>query len=384
MNHILLQKVARYTAQSKHLMNDIDYSFFVWKDDKGFKTNDDYAQIYDRFPWIDMRYNAFDWQQGVGFYGLVCAANVLQDENLFQAVRHWVDERLMEGLPSKNVNTTVPFLCMLALHKRYHIPKYESLCAKHADFLMTQAKRTVDGGFEHTVIGINQVFHRQIWADTMFMTGVYLALWGKHINNDMYQHEACRQLLVHYRHLRDSETGLLFHAYDGTNKSHLSGIHWGRANGWGVLSCAIVANALNNSMAKEKNWVLTVLSNHLSALFAVQQPNGGFANVLDQPQSKTETSVACAVFAACNIAKNHLHFLQSKKIQALAKHLKGSVDEQGFVSNASCGTPVMTTATQYEGITRGASYCAQGLMLLALIEDDLFAFNLENTRKSCN
>lgn len=56
--------------------------------------------------------------------------------------------------------------------------------------------------------------HGQMWSDTLFMAGVFLARWGVFCDNDIYLHEAVRQPRLHYRYLLDPETGLMFHAYD--------------------------------------------------------------------------------------------------------------------------------------------------------------------------
>ena len=122
----------------------------------------------------------WDWPQGVGLYGLYLLQNNKDNDEYMDFFVNWFERNLEIGLPSRNINTSCPYLTLVSiLDKMPDKEKYEKLCLDQAGFLMEELPKTKDGGFQHVTSAIGDrngvmLNDGQIWADTLFMAVLFL------------------------------------------------------------------------------------------------------------------------------------------------------------------------------------------------------------------
>lgn len=194
----LLKLAADKTIEQKYTIPNFVFDFFDRRGDVHY-VKQGYIDAAEKYNRIDMRYDAFDWQNGVGFFGLIEASRVLKDDRYLEFIKEWVEFHIQKGLPAYTVNSTIPYYAILQLYKKYGDDKYYALCDRAAKYIMAEGIRADEGALEHTVLESRNA--SQIWADTTFMAGIFLAEWGKFTGNIMYLNEAARQILLHYKYL---------------------------------------------------------------------------------------------------------------------------------------------------------------------------------------
>ena len=367
----LLKLVADKTVDEKYTIADFVFDFFDKRDDHGVYVKEHYINMAEKYKRIDMRYDSFDWQNGVGMFGITEAYKILKDEKYMQYIKEWMDYHISKGLPDTSVNATIPYYSMLQIYKKYGDPQYRELCERVAKFIMSQGRRCDEGALEHTVNSIgddNWKFSSQIWADTTFMAGIFLAEWGKFTNDLMYSMEAARQIILHYKYLTDAETGLMFHAYSCFERNHISEVRWGRANGWGVISSVEILERLPLHI-KERDIIMQNLQKHIDCLKKYQD-NGSWHTVLDEFNTYKETTAVCAFYYGikkalrCGYITGDFNDL----LISAEEYIKNNISADGEALNTSAGTPVMANVEEYNKIPCAMSYYSQGLMMLALSE----------------
>src|SRR5439155_1586918 len=138
--------------------------------------------------------------------------------------------------------------------------------------------RTSDGGFWHAT-NVNRQW--QLWADGAFMGMEFLIRYGEAFGDSKYTNdEAAKQILVYASHLRDPNTGLLFHAYDESGKqpwadptTHHSAEFWGRAMGWFGMVTVDLLDVLPRNHPKRAELISFLQRNeeHGTGLGSMQQ-----------------------------------------------------------------------------------------------------------------
>lgn len=156
----------------------------------------------------DFGIEEWDWPQGVGLYGLY----MLQEHtgrSFLDFFESWFQNNIKRGLPSRNINTTAPYLTLLQIMDR--LPEkelYEAMCIKQAEWLMNELPKTKDNGFQHVTSGIGDrngviLNEGQLWADTLFMAVLFLQQMGNRYNRKEWKDEALHQVLIHIKYLYD-------------------------------------------------------------------------------------------------------------------------------------------------------------------------------------
>ena len=157
----------------------------------------------------DFGIEEWDWPQGVGLYGLSMLQNYYGDKRFMDFFVNWFESNIEKGLPSRNINTTAPYLTLLQiLDDMPEKEKYEKMCLEQADWLIHELPKTKDGGFQHVTSGIgdrNAVIlnEQQLWLDTLFMAVLFLQQMGNRYHNEVWRSEAVHQVLVHIKYLSE-------------------------------------------------------------------------------------------------------------------------------------------------------------------------------------
>lgn len=301
-------------------------------------------RIVKRTMQMDM---TWEWPCGVAYYG-ICRAAAAGREEYLDIVRERVDELISLGLPGLNVNTCAMGHCLLDLYKKTGDAKYSDILDSQIDYLENKALRFGDGVLQHTVSSDND-FPEQCWADTLFMAAYLLLRVGIERKDETLITDALKQWYWHILYLQD-KNGLFFHGYSNVKKSHMSGIHWGRANAWAAYTMSHVKPDLPGwYLYPECMDICGSLDLQLSSLKMYQTENGLWRTIIDDPESYEEVSASAGIAAAMTLSGNPLYY---KYINRAVKGVLKNVAPDGTVENVSGGTAVMRDADGYRNVTR--------------------------------
>jgi len=312
-------------------------------------------------------FDAWEWPQGVGLYGLVQLWRRRRDPELLALLEGWYDARLAEGLPPLNVNTTAPMLALAMLWAETGAARWKPVLDDWADRLLTQAPRTVEGGLQHDVS--DKVNPGELWDDTLFMAGLFLARHGHAAGRPELLDEAVRQFLVHTRYLSDPATGLWFHGWTFEGRHNFARARWARGNAW-ITACILDLFEIPGLPRGVRLFLEGVLRAQVAALLPLQAPSGAWRTLLDDPASYEEIS-ATAGFAY-GLLKAAGQGIGGAEWAAAGWRAVGAVldniDAAGVVQNVSYGTRMGHDLQFYRDIPLHPTGYGQALAILCLVE----------------
>ena len=324
----------------------------------------------------DFGIEEWDWPQGVGLYGLSMLQAYHKDKRFMDFFINWFEANIAKGLPSRNINTTAPYLTLLQiLDDMPEKEKYEIMCIEQADWLIHELPKTEDGGFQHVTSGIgdrNAVIlnEQQLWLDTLFMAVLFLQQMGNRYNNKAWKSEAVHQVLVHIKYLYCKNNGLFYHGFSFIRNDNFGGIFWNRGNSWFTLGITIFLENADDLEPGTRQYFADTFCRHAQALRALQSPSGLFHTILDDASSYEETSGSAAI-AAGLLRGIRLGFLSQDYMECAQKaicEICRQVDSDGTVLNVSAGTAMGMNPEHYKGIGIRPMAYGQALTLIALCE----------------
>lgn len=318
----------------------------------------------------------WDWPQGVGLYGLFLLQNYRKNDEYMDFFIHWFERNLEIGLPSRNINTTCPYLTLVnILDKMPEKEKYEKLCLDQAEFLMNELPKTKDGGFQHVTSAIGDrngvmLNDGQIWADTLFMAVLFLQQMGIRYNNEDWKAEATHQFLVHIKYLYSKNSGLFYHGFSFERNDNFGGIYWCRGNSWFTLGVTIFLEKADYLDKGTRQFLIDTFVDHAESLKNYQAENGLFHTVINDVSSYEEVSGSAAMAAGLlrGIKQGLLSDDYKECAQRAVAAICDNVDADGTVLNVSAGTGMGMDVQHYKNIQIRPMAYGQSLALVALCE----------------
>ncbi len=312
-------------------------------------------------------FEAWEWPQGVGLYGLMQLWLRTRDPGLRTLIEGWYDRRLAAGLPPLNINTTAPMLALAMLWAETRAPRWQPVLEDWADRLLRDAPRTEGGGLQHDVS--DKVNPGELWDDTLFMAGLFLARYGQAAGRADLVDAAVVQFLVHARYLSDPATGLWFHGWTFNGRHNFARARWARGNAW-VTACILDLFEASALPASVRSYLTGVLMAQVEALLPLQAASGAWRTLLDDPASYEEIS-ATAGFAYGLLKAARLGIGDSRWAAAgwrgVAAVLR-NIDAAGVVQNVSYGTRMGHDLQFYRDIPIQPTGYGQALAILCLVE----------------
>lgn len=312
-------------------------------------------------------FEKWEWTQGVGLYALWQYYILTGDGAVRTRIEKWFDDRFAEGLPEKNVNTMCPMLTMACLYENTGNEKYLPYLNEWADFALHRMKRTQEGGIQHKCTGCEN--NEQLWADTLYMTVMFMAKYGQLFAKRDYLDESDYQFLLHIKYLADRDTGLWYHGWSFERKDHFAAVLWARGNSW-ITACVPDYFEIASPSGAVRKSIWQAYLRQTETLLKLQDASGLWHTLLDDETSYLESS-ASANFAY-GIAKGVRLGLLDKKFAAVADRaidaLIECVDENGIVGNCSYGTGMGFKPDDYKAIPICPMPYGQTLTALALTE----------------
>jgi len=218
-----------------------------------------------------------------------------------------------------------------------------SLIDNYVDYIYNKEYRLSDG----TLARIRPQ-KNTLWLDDMFMGIPALAYMGKLTNEKKYYDEAARQVLQFADRMWVPEKKLFRHGWVEGMDVHPA-FHWGRANGWAILTLCEVLDVLPEKHSK-RGKILQLLRDHAAGLAALQHHDGFWHQLLDRQDTYLETS-ATAIYAYCLAHAVNRGWIDTKAFAPVAllawKAVASSVNEQGQVENVCVGTGMAFDAAFY-------------------------------------
>ena len=210
----------------------------------------------------------------------------------------------------------------------------ENLIANYSDYVLNKEYRLADGTFARI-----RPQYNTLWLDDMFMGIPTVAYMGKYTGDAKYYDEAVKQVLQFAQRMFVKEKGLFRHGWVESMTDHPA-FHWGRANGWAILTMCEVLDVLPENHPK-RGEVMELLRAHVRGLAALQHHDGFWHQLLDRNDTYLEAS-ATAIYAYCFAHAINKGWIDAKAygpVAQLAWHaVESSVNEKGQVENVCVGT----------------------------------------------
>ncbi len=320
----------------------------------------------DRFT---LQFDEWDWEVGVGIYGLIRHAEASGNEELMASIAAWYDWQIGRGLPPRQVNSTSPMLALSVLIDHVKRPDWEALVQDWADWLVTDLARTEDGGFQHVVKERSN--DGELWDDTLFMTCLFLARAGLRFQRQDWIDEAIHQFLVHTRYLSEPVSGLWYHGWTFNGRHNFAKAFWARGNSWITVAIPELVSLVGDAVPPfARRFLQSVLRSQVTALQKCQLEDGMFTTLLDDPASPPETS-ATAGFAYGILRGIEVGLLDERFRSLADKAFQAVVDrigDDGIVLEVSDGTPMGHDLDFYRKIPNVPAPYGQALVILLLVE----------------
>lgn len=213
-------------------------------------------------------------------------------------------------------------------------PAYNTMIDRYVDWVKNKEFRLKDG-----TLARNRPHLNTVWLDDMYMGVPCLAWYGRYKNDPTYVDEAIRQIKLFKEKMWVPEHKLFRHGWVEAMQPHPA-FHWGRANGWAILTMCEVLDAIPTNNPN-RPMVLDLLRQHIEGLAQLQDMTGLWHQLLDRPETYLETSCT-AIYAYCiahAINEGWVDALTYGAQVYLAWHaITANVNEQGQVMNTCVGT----------------------------------------------
>jgi unsaturated rhamnogalacturonyl hydrolase len=301
-------------------------------------------------------FGGWGYQRGFYLLGQYEVYRRTHDPRYLNYIQQWVNthidaqghlDRKIDALDSIQAANLVVILYQQTHQRRY------KLAADIFRSSFDNWPHTTDGGFWHAKVPSRRW---QLWLDGTYMSLPFLLRYGQVFHDSQYaDREAVWQLLIYYRHLKATHTGLLYHAYDESGKSkwansinHHSCCFWGRSIGWYGMTLVDTLDVIpKNQPGRAK--LIAILSRIVRSLAQTQDPKTGLwyqvVNRGNPPGNWTETSASSMFTYIVDVAVRRGYV--SKKYHAVAK--KGY---RGVLSRLSIGPNGLTNL---RGICEGTN-----------------------------
>lgn len=283
------------------------------------------------------KYRFWEWTQGVGLYGYWLLFQHTHNIDYLMTIERYYEDRLAEGLPSKNINTLAPMLTLACLCEFKTNDLYLKTCLEWGNWIMKELPRTQEGGFQH--ITSDTLNDGELWDDTLFMAVLFLAKIGKITNNSSYIEEAKYQFLIHIKYLADKKTGLWYHGWTFNGQHNFVDALWGRGNCWVTMAIPELLEIIDVEPGM-RQFLINTLEKQVNSLRQYQDGSGMWHTLIDDPTSYVEASATAGfgygILKACRMGILDPSYCQIG-LNALTP-IMNLIDEKGILNQVSYGT----------------------------------------------
>ncbi len=309
--------------------------------------------------------NAWEYNHGIVLRGMQQVWSHSCDPKIVSYIRKYADEFVdasgTVNIPSAHSFDNIePSVLLPFLYQQTGMAKYHT-AADNIRARYNSIPTNADGGFWH-----KQTYPNQMWLDSIYMGEPFLDQYsvvfgtcGTFCSDTIF-----KQMLLLSQHVRDTTTGLLYHAWDDSPAGQKaawadpttgrSPVVWDRALGWYTM--ALVDMLPDLPAGSNRDSLMAVLTGIAAALQKDQDPATGlWFEVVDAGSMSTdwvETSGSGMFVYALKVAVNR-GYLDSSYLAVANKGWQGL---QTKVTTDSGGLPTITDAVQ--GVSVNSNYAA--------------------------
>ncbi len=315
-----------------------------------------------------LQFDEWDWEIGVGVYGLYRHAVSTGDDTLIAALAEWYDWQINRGLPPRQVNSSAPLLALACLIDHVDRPDWDALVQDWADWLVNGLARTEDQGFQHVVK--ERMNDGELWDDTLFMTCLFLAKAGKRFDRQDWIEEAVYQFMIHARYLSDHKSGLWYHGWTFNGRHNFANALWARGNSWVTIAIPELFSIVPDLPMSSRRFLSNILRSQVATLAKLQRADGFFFTLLDDPTAPIEASATAGIAYGVSraielgILDPSYRDMADRAFAAVTTCIEGT----GIVAHVSDGTPMGHTLDFYRQIPDTPTPYGQALTMLMLVE----------------
>ncbi|MGG4145385.1 glycoside hydrolase family 88 protein [Paenibacillus algorifonticola] len=327
--------------------------------------------------------NRWHYHQGVFLYGMLKVWEQNGDERYLLYIKSYADALIDPygnlTFERGELDGIMAGLILFTLDEQFDDPRYR-LAADRLLGMFGTLNQTSEGGYWH-----KDKYPYQMWLDGLYMGGVFAMIYGAKYEKPELLDMALKQERLMNRRMKDTRTGLLYHAWDETRsmpwanpETGCSPEFWGRSLGWYGLALVDFLDVLPTAHPGRATIELEVAA-LVEALTEFQDDKSGLwyqvVNKGEREDNWLETSCTCLFLYT--IAKAIKHGCISKAYSEIAvKGYEGLLrtlhsDETGLIVTGIC---IGTSAGDYRNyVTRPTSendLHGVGAFVLACVELD--------------
>ncbi|MDR2505788.1 MAG: glycoside hydrolase family 88 protein [Oscillospiraceae bacterium] len=309
----------------------------------------------------------WEWPTGVALYGIWKTFEQTGDPAILDYLTDWYARQLAKPAPHRNVNSVAPMLALTFMYARTKNPEWLPHIESWANWVSETMPRTEFGGLQH--ITVWNKHYQQLWADTLFMTVLFLLKAGQTLGRADWVEDAKYQFLIHIRCLQDKKTGLWTHGWTFDMRHSFAGAFWARGNAWFTAASVELLSALPKEDAASR-FVVEALRDQARGLWKLQRESGLFTTLINVEETYEETSATAAI--AFGILKGvrlkYLDETYEPMARKAAEAVLAKIAPDGTVTGVSGGTGMGYDLEHYKKIKVAPTAYGQGLTFLMLTE----------------
>ena len=221
--------------------------------------------------------------------------------------------------------------------------EYKAYLEKAAKHLTEDRARLQDGSF------VRAFPHKMtLWADDLYMSVPFLARMGKFSGQKKYFDDAIKQVVNFDKYLWDANKEIYWHTYySDLNRNGVA--HWGRSNGWIMLSQVHLIDLLPANHPDRKK-LIDLLEKQIVGISKYQNADGLWHQILDKNDSYLESS--CTAMFVYGIAHAVNSGWIDKRYASIAKLgweglKKHKINELGQLKDICVGTGIQDNLPFY-------------------------------------
>ena len=302
----------------------------------------------------DFRLTSYEW--GVTYAAMLRAAETTGDKRYATYVKDRFDF-LSKWIPAVKAKFPLDYIrSQRFLHQPIDPHALDDAGAVCAAMIKAQRAGINDGLRPQIDVFINYIFNKEyrlkdgtlarnrplkntIWLDDMFMGVPAMAQMGKMTGQKKYFDEVVKQIRQFSARMFNKELGIYMHGWVESMNPHPE-FHWGRANGWALLTLTEVLDVLPENHPGFK-MVLDQYRAHVKGLAKYQDGTGFWHQLLDKSDSYLETS-ATAIYTYCIAHGVNKGWLDVKAYAPMSllgwSAVASKVNEKGQVEGTCVGT----------------------------------------------
>ena len=253
-------------------------------------------------------FGKWNYPLGVTMYGLLHTALITGNEELKKYLRDhvqlccdtleyalWDKEQYGGATAIHNLLTSIDSLddcgsfasMMLEVHKYLGLDNVKFVADYVGDYIFNKQDRLPNGAFFRKEMMHD--FHNQtMWADDLYMSVPFLTRYYEFTGDIKYADDAANQFFGFKEMLYMSDQHIMSHVYDFKYDS-MTGVPWGRGNGWVVFSMTELLEKLPEDHPKKKD-LIEFLNDLCEGYLKLQDKDGMWHQVLNDHDSYPETS----------------------------------------------------------------------------------------------